>query len=143
MKETILVVDDDSQLTGLVKMSLEMNDYYVEEAWDGEKALKAMKRKAPDLLVLDLMMPRKDGWEVLREIREDPGLVEMPVILLTARTRSSDIVRGWEMGADDYVTKPFNPSSLTVHVKALLKTTYEERKKRRRNELNRLAGTGG
>lgn len=143
MKETILVVDDDSQLTGLVKMSLELSDYRVEEAWDGDKALKAMRRKAPDLLVLDLMMPRKDGWEVLREIREDPGLVEMPVILLTARTRSSDVVRGWEMGADDYVTKPFNPSSLTVHVKTLLNTTYDERKARRRSELGRLAGKGG
>jgi DNA-binding response OmpR family regulator len=93
MAKRILVVDDDSQLTRLVKISLELSDFKVEEAWDGGKALKMIKRRAPDLLVLDLMMPRKDGWEVLRQLREDPGLAELPVILLTARTRPSDVVK--------------------------------------------------
>ena len=143
MKKRVLVVDDDSQLTGLVKMSLELNDFLVEEAWDGDKALRMMKKKAPDLLVLDLMMPRKDGWEILREVREDPGLAGVPVIMLTAVKSPSDAARAWEMGADGYVTKPFNPSSLTVRVRELLETTRGERQERRRSELDRLAREGG
>jgi len=137
------VADDDPQLTRLVKMGLEMAGFEVEEAWDGDRALKAMRRRPPDLLILDLMMPRKDGWEVLRQVREDPGLGELPVLLLTARTGKPDALRGWEMGADDYVTKPFNPSGLTERVKVLLISTGEERRERRRREVERLAGPAG
>ncbi len=139
----IMVVDDDPQLTRLVKMGLEMAGFKVEEAWDGDKALKAMRKHPPDLLILDLMMPRKDGWEVLRQVREDPGLAGLPVILLTARSGDPDAVRGWEMGADDYVTKPFSPSDLTGHVRDLLGSTGDEREARRRSELERLTGPGG
>jgi DNA-binding response OmpR family regulator len=138
-----MVVDDDPQLTRLVKMGLEMAGFKVEEAWDGDKALKMMRKHPPDLLILDLMMPRKDGWEVLRQVREDPGLAELPVILLTARSGDPDTLRGWEMGADDYVTKPFSPSSLTGHVRDLLGSTGDERKARRRSELARLSGPAG
>ncbi len=136
----ILVVDDDPMLTRLVKINLELSGFLVEEAWDGDSALKSLEKKGPDLMVLDLMMPGTDGWEVLRRVRENRELAGLPVVLLTARAQRQDLMRGWEMGADDYVVKPFNPKVLSDQVKGLLETTPEQRQARRRSELARLDG---
>ncbi len=134
----ILVVDDDPLVTRLVKINLEMNDYRVEEAWDGDVALKALKKDPPDLLILDLMMPRVDGWDILKAVRNDPQLKNLPIIILTAKVHDEDLIRGWEMGADDYITKPFNPIRLSDHVRAVLDTTPDERLERRKTELAKL-----
>jgi two-component system alkaline phosphatase synthesis response regulator PhoP len=137
----ILAVDDDPLVTKLVKINLELSDYIVEEAWDGDSALLIMEKEMPDLLVLDLMMPRMDGWDILKIVRGKEELEDLPVILLTAKVHDEDLIRGWEMGADDYITKPFNPIRLTDHIEAVLASTPEERRARRRRELIKLTGT--
>ncbi len=136
----ILVVDDDPLVTKLVKINLELSGFAVEEAWDGDGAVKALESDPPDLLVLDLMMPRMDGWELLRLVREREDLKELPVILLTAKVHDENLIRGWEMGADGYITKPFNPIRLSDHVAGVLRSTPEERLERRRRELVKLTG---
>jgi DNA-binding response OmpR family regulator len=136
----ILVVDDDPLVTKLVKINLELSGYTVEEAWDGDSAIKVLEKNPPDLLVLDLMMPRTDGWDILRLVREQEALKELPVILLTAKVHDEDLIRGWEMGADDYVTKPFNPIRLSDHVSNVLESTPGERQDKRRRELVKLTG---
>jgi DNA-binding response OmpR family regulator len=138
--ERILAVDDDPLVTKLVKINLELNDYIVDEAWDGDSAVKILEKNAPDLLVLDLMMPRMDGWDILKMVREREDLKDLPIILLTAKVHDEDLIRGWEMGADDYITKPFNPIRLSDHVKAVLASTPEERRAKRRRELVKLTG---
>ncbi|MEW6555560.1 MAG: response regulator [Actinomycetota bacterium] len=136
----ILVVDDDPLVTRLLKINLEMAGFGVEEALDGESAVRMILENPPDLLVLDLMMPNMDGWDILRKIREMEDLRELPVILLTARVHDEDLIRGWEMGADDYITKPFNPMQLPDHVTSVLNRTPEERLDWRRRELAKLIG---
>ncbi len=138
--QRILAVDDDPLVTKLVKINLELNDYVVDEAWDGDSAVKILEKNPPDLLVLDLMMPRMDGWDILKMVRENENLKELPIILLTAKVHDEDLIRGWEMGADDYITKPFNPIRLSDHVKAVLACTPEERNAKRRRELVQLTG---
>ena len=138
--ERILAVDDDPLVTKLVKINLELNDYIVDEAWDGDSAVKILEKNTPDLMVLDLMMPRMDGWDILKMVREREDLKDLPVILLTAKVHDEDLIRGWEMGADDYITKPFNPIRLSDHVKAVLASTPEERHAKRRRELVKLTG---
>jgi DNA-binding response OmpR family regulator len=123
----ILVVDDDPLVTKLLKINLELNGYAVEEVCNGDSAVRVLEKNPPDLLVLDLMMPNMDGWDILRMIREREDLEGLPVILLTARVHNEDLIRGWEMGADDYITKPFNPISLSDHVAGVLNTTLGER----------------
>jgi two-component system alkaline phosphatase synthesis response regulator PhoP len=138
--ERILAVDDDPLVTKLVKINLELNDYIVDEAWDGDSAVKILEKNPPDLLVLDLMMPRMDGWDILKMVRENEALKDLPIILLTAKVHDEDLIRGWEMGADDYITKPFNPIRLSDHVKVVLASTPEERRAKRRRELVKLTG---
>jgi len=139
----VLAVDDDPLVTKLVRINLELSGYRVEEAWDGETALRVLREDPPDLLVLDLMMPRTDGWEILREIRQSEELRELPVVVLSARVHDEDIIRGWEMGADDYITKPFNPVRMVERLEGVLACTPEERRERRRRELQRLTGMIG
>ena len=138
--ERILAVDDDPLVTKLVKINLELNDYIVDEAWDGDSAVRILEKNTPDLMVLDLMMPRMDGWDILKMVREREDLKDLPIILLTAKVHDEDLIRGWEMGADDYITKPFNPIRLSDHVKAVLASTPEERQAKRRRELVKLTG---
>jgi DNA-binding response OmpR family regulator len=140
----ILVVDDDPLVTKLVKINLELGgEYAVEEAWDGESALKALRDRPPDLLVLDLMMPRTDGWDILKMVRENEELKELPVMLLSARVHDEDIIRGWEMGADEYVTKPFNPTRMAERLENVLRSSPQERRERREQELRKLTGAAG
>ena len=125
MARCILVVDDEPDLLELVRFNLDRAGFRVETAVSGEEALARLRRSTPDLLVLDLMLPDLSGEEVCRRVRADPGLAGLPVIMLTAKSEEVDRVVGFELGADDYVTKPFSPRELVLRVKALLRRSYE------------------
>jgi len=118
MSKTILVVDDEDNLRTLVKAYLEQADFRVVTAKNGREALFLARQEKPDLIVLDLMMPEMDGYEFIRVHRKER---ETPIILLTARVEDTDKVLGLELGADDYVTKPFSPRELTARVRAVLR----------------------
>lgn len=117
-EQTILVADDESNIRNLARMYLEKDGYRVQTAVDGAAALAQIEREPPDLLVLDLMMPEVDGWEVCRRLRAEGNL---PILMLTARDDDVDKIVGLEMGADDYLTKPFNPRELVARVRAILR----------------------
>ncbi len=117
----ILVVDDDKEIVRLVRSYLEKAGYEVFAAYDGESAMHTLRREKPDLLVLDLMLPDRDGWDITRLIRNDDSLADTPIIMLTARVEDSDKIVGLEIGADDYITKPFNPREVVARVRALLR----------------------
>ena len=119
-KHLILVVDDEPAIRRLVRAKLQADGYAVVLAERGEEALRLLEDERPDLVVLDLMMPGMDGFEALRRIR---ALGQLPVIMLTARAGDADKLRGLEGGADDYVTKPFNPDELAARVAAVLRRT--------------------
>ena len=116
----ILIADDDPLLTGLVEHQLVARGYRVQVAGDGDEALRSMEAEAPDLVVLDAMMPRVDGAEVLRRMRDDRALACIPVIMLTARKLERDIVGAFELGAADYVTKPVKIDELVARISRLL-----------------------
>jgi two-component system alkaline phosphatase synthesis response regulator PhoP len=118
MAGSILVVEDEESIVELVKLYLTKEGYRVNVARDGQEALEAARRLPPDLVVLDLMLPRLDGWEVCRRLRKES---DVPIIMLTARTDDVDKIVGLELGADDYVTKPFNPRELVARVRAVLR----------------------
>ena len=117
-KETILVVDDEQNIIELARLYLEQDGYRVEQANTGKQALDKIKQVDPALLILDLMLPEIDGWEVCRRVRASSDL---PIIMLTARDEDVDKIVGLELGADDYLTKPFNPRELVARVKAILR----------------------
>lgn len=119
-KSRILVVDDEPHIVELVKFNLEKEGYQVETANDGRKALLAAENR-PDLIVLDVMLPEIDGFEVCRTLQKKPETSEIPIIMLTARAEEIDKVLGLELGADDYMTKPFSPRELVARVKARLR----------------------
>jgi DNA-binding response OmpR family regulator len=118
----VLVADDDPDILALVRFRLEREGYDVVSAADGQAALELALNYTPDLAVLDVMMPRLNGYEVTRRLREHEATKGMPIILLTARVGESDLERGFEMGADGYVTKPFSPQMLRERVQAALGT---------------------
>ena len=120
MKKRILVVDDEPRMRRFVHMNLDLEGYEVMEAENGLRALERVRDDLPDLVVLDVMMPDLDGFEVLQMIRE---INSTPVIMLTAKGEEDDRVRGLELGADDYITKPFSPRELVSRVKAVLRRT--------------------
>lgn len=121
--KTILVVDDDKEIAGILRDYLEQAGYGVLLAHNGETALAALRRERPDLLLLDLMLPDKDGWELTRQIRSDSRIAQTPIIMVTARVEDADKIIGLELGADDYVTKPFNSREVVARVRALLRLT--------------------
>src|SRR5919198_4923186 len=123
MSTTILVADDEDSIVQLAKLYLSTEGFRVYTARDGQEALEAARRLKPDLVVLDLMMPRLDGWEVCRRLRKDSAI---PIIMLTARTEDVDKIVGLELGADDYLPKPFNPRELVARVKAVLRRTQAQ-----------------
>jgi DNA-binding response OmpR family regulator len=118
--KTILVVDDERNIVELVRLYLEKEGFNVVAANDGEQALVQYERSDPDLVVLDVMLPKMDGFEVCRELRRRG---DVPILMLTARSEDIDAIVGLELGADDYVTKPFNPRALVARVKAILRRT--------------------
>ncbi len=121
MSQRILVVDDEPDLLELVRVNLERAGYDVTLASTGKEALARLRSEKPDLVVLDLMLPDHPGTEICREIRADAELAEVPVIMLTALSEEVDRVVGLELGADDYITKPFSPRELVLRVRAVLR----------------------
>lgn len=121
MASRILVVDDDKQIVRLVRSYLEQAGMTTYAAYDGSEALRTIRTERPDLIVLDLLLPERDGWEVTRALRSDERLVGIPILMLTARVDDSDKILGFELGADDYLTKPFNPLEVVARVKAILR----------------------
>jgi two-component system phosphate regulon response regulator PhoB len=121
MSPRILVIDDEPDLLELVRVNLEKSGYEVDTALSGREALASVRRALPDLIVLDLMLPDVSGTEICRTIRADPSLSSLPIIMLTAKSDEVDRVVGFELGADDYVTKPFSPRELTLRVRAVLR----------------------
>jgi two-component system KDP operon response regulator KdpE len=116
----ILVVDDEERMVRFIRLNLEHDGFEVEEAFDSHEAMNKIRETLPDLVLLDVMLPDIDGFELLRMIRENQ---DIPVIMLTAKSEEDDRVRGLELGADDYVTKPFSPRELVSRVKAVLRRT--------------------
>ncbi len=117
----ILVVEDEKNIVRVVTYNLEREGYQVSVAKDGEEALEKAGRELPDLILLDLMLPKMDGLEVCRQLRAQPKTAQLPIIMLTAKTQESDRIVGLEMGADDYLPKPFSPRELLARVKAVLR----------------------
>ncbi len=124
----ILVVDDDKSIVKILKGYLEQANYDVLTAYDGGSALQVLRQEQPDLLLLDLMLPDRDGWDVTREIRANPALATIPIIMLTARAEDADKIIGLELGADDYMTKPFNAREVVARVRALQRRVGFEKK---------------
>lgn len=116
----ILAADDDADIRELVAFRLERSGYTVLQAADGEEALALALEHKPDLAVLDVMMPKMDGFEVVRRLRAEEATKRMPIIMLTARAQDSDVEEGFESGADDYLRKPFSPQELRARVQAIL-----------------------
>lgn len=127
MSTTVLVVDDEADVRVLCRVNLEFEGYRVVEAESGSKALDMVRAEPPDLILLDLMMPNMDGWEVIRRLRADERTASIPVVMLTAKADEDSQLKGWEGGVVDYVTKPFNPLSLSKYVeRALHKNRVEQ-----------------
>ncbi len=120
----ILVVDDEERIVRFIRLNLEQDGFQVVEAFSGKQAMEKLRQALPDLILLDVMLPDLDGFEVLRMVRENH---DIPVIMLTAKTEEDDRVRGLELGADDYVTKPFSPRELVSRVRAVLRRTEKSR----------------
>ena len=135
----VLVVDDEDDIRELCRVNLEFEGYEVIDAADGEAALQLVRSDHPDVIFLDLMMPKMDGWEVLRQLKEDDATASIPVILLTAKTGENEQMRGWQEGILEYVSKPFNPLSLVEWAKrAMEPRDPREEDERRRRILDQL-----
>jgi len=121
MAQRILVVDDDKQIVRLIQSYLEQAGFAVLTAHDGEDAMRTIRRERPDLIVLDWMLPGRDGLEIMRWLRADRTLAPTPILMLTARVEDTDKILGLELGADDYLPKPFNPREVVARVRAILR----------------------
>lgn len=119
--ETIVIIDDDKEIVRLLRSYLEQAGYVVRVAYDGPTGLDLLRSERAALLLLDLMLPGMDGWEITRRIRSEASLAPTPIIMLTARIEDSDKILGLELGADDYVTKPFNPREVLARVRVQLR----------------------
>lgn len=116
----ILVCDDERHIVRLIQVNLERQGYAVTTAFDGKEGLEKVRSEKPDLVVLDVMMPYMDGFEVLKTMRKEPDTETLPVIMLTAKAQDKDVFEGYHYGADMYLTKPFNPMELVTFVKRIL-----------------------
>ncbi|MGF1506918.1 MAG: response regulator transcription factor [Anaerolineae bacterium] len=125
LNRTVLIVDDDPDIRRQLRGYLEQAGYTVREAADGAEALHDLATNRPDCLILDLMLPEEDGWSITRHIRADSKLRSLPLIMLTARVDDVDKIVGLELGADHYVTKPFNPREMVARVNALLRRAHK------------------
>src|SRR6056297_3029931 len=123
--KNILVIEDEEDIRELVRYNLEREKFKISEAESGEKGLKKAEKDKPDLILLDLMLPGKDGMQICRELKQSDQTRNIPVVMMTARGEESDIVAGLELGAEDYVVKPFSPKVLVARVKAVLRRNTE------------------
>ncbi len=128
MKEKILIVEDEKDIIKMLEYNLKKEGYRILSARDGEDALDLAIKELPDLVILDLMLPGMDGLEVCKELKKEMKTAPIPVIMLTAKSQESDKVLGLELGADDYITKPFSPRELIARIKAVLRRTKEKDK---------------
>ncbi len=135
----VLIIEDDRDIVELVRYNLANEGYQVNAAHDGSTGLATLKKSPPDVLLLDLMLPKLSGLEICREVRRDESLNRLPVLMLTARGDEADRVVGLEMGADDYVTKPFSPRELVARVRALLRRAEPATDAPRVIEIGKLA----
>ncbi len=126
MGQRILVVDDDKEIVRIIRAYLEKAGYSVCVAYAGETALHIIRSDRPDLVVLDLMLPDRDGWSITRIVRGDPALAATPIVMLTARVEGEDRVMGLDLGADDYIPKPFNPHEVVARVRAVLRRANQD-----------------
>jgi len=129
--KTIAVVDDEPDIVELVAIGLKKNGYKVKEFFDGSGFIRSLKKDLPDLVLLDLMLPDTDGFEICKFMKRDDKYSQIPVIMLTARGEETDKVLGLEIGADDYITKPFSPRELLARVKAVLRRESKHEKTKR------------
>lgn len=126
MSKKVLVVDDQPHIVRLIQVNLEKEGLQVSTAGDGVEGLEKIRDEHPDLVILDVIMPRKDGFQVLRDIKGDEALADIPVIMLTVKTHNADIVEGLKEGAELYLPKPFHPKELVSLVKRVLETGSAE-----------------
>lgn len=136
MPKDILVIDDDKNICEVIKLYLQKEGYKVTLAYDGQSGIDAFERSTPTLIVLDIMMPRKDGWEVLKHIRKSSSV---PVIMLTAKGETFDKVLGLELGADDYIVKPFDPKEFIARIKAVTRRAGMQEEENRQISYEGLA----
>jgi two-component system, OmpR family, alkaline phosphatase synthesis response regulator PhoP len=137
MAKKILAVDDERHIVRLVQVNLERQGYTVVTAYDGKEALEKVESEQPDLIVLDVMMPYMDGFEVLQNLKRNPTTRDIPVIMLTAKAQDADVFRGWQSGVDCYLTKPFNPMELIAFVKRIFKSLEEGPEGEQRYDIGR------
>ena len=125
MPKRILAVDDEKHIVRLVQINLQKEGYEVVTATNGREALEAVAASRPDLIVMDVMMPELDGFGALQQLKDNPQTADIPVIMLTAKAQDADVFKGWQSGADLYLTKPFNPSELLTFVKRIFESQAE------------------
>lgn len=125
-KKRILVVEDDKDISALIRYNLERDGYEVDCVFDGLRAVEYASKISPDLILLDVMLPGQDGIDVCRQLKADSSLQKVPVIMLTAKSEESDVVVGLQMGADDYIPKPFSPKVLLARIKAVLRRIQQQ-----------------
>lgn len=125
MAKKILAVDDEKHIVRLIQVNLERAGYQVITAGDGKEALEKVASENPDMIVLDVMMPIMDGFEVLRTLKADQATRDIPVIMLTAKAQDADVFRGWQSGVDSYLTKPFNPMELLSFIERIFASLEE------------------
>ncbi len=128
MKENILIVEDEKDIVRMLEYNLKKEGFKTASTRNGEDAVDSAKREHPDMVILDLMLPGMDGLEVCKALKNDPRTASIPIIMLTAKSQESDKVVGLELGADDYVTKPFSPKELIARIKAVLRRMKEKDK---------------
>ncbi len=137
-KKDILVIEDEKDLVELIQYNLEKEGFRVMYVYDGEGGLQVARSKHPSLVLLDLMLPRLDGLEVCRRLKQDPKTADIPIIILSVKDSEADIVAGLELGVDDYVTKPFSPRVLTSRVRAVLRRSEREARPKRLIKIDGL-----
>lgn len=132
----ILIVDDEKDIVDLISYNLEKEGFQTSKAYDGESALQTIKEQKPDLIILDLMLPKMNGLDVCRAVRRNPGTSGLPIIMLTAKSDEVDKVTGLEVGADDYVTKPFSVKELIARVRSVLRRLKEKEQSVEKEEFS-------
>ena len=137
-RRKVLVVDDEADVLLLCRVNLEFEGYDVVEASDGEEAMRKVAEERPDVVLLDVMMPKMDGWQVLAALKGDPVTSDIPVVMLTAKVQDQDQIKGWSGGAAEYITKPFSPLALSQVLEEVLSKDPEEEERRRRMILEKL-----